>query len=321
MELIQSNIDFLWYGFNNIVQQALLSTVTYWATIASQTTSSTRQEVHAWIDRLPLMREWIGERQILNLQTRAYTLINKDYEATVEIDRNPLLDDQFGIFNARAQALGMSGALWPDQLVINALQNGDQTSATCYDGQPYFNASHPLDPDNAASATQSNLFTTAGSGARLLTSANFAFVRASMLAWKGANSFPVNTIPDTIYVPPLLDVTARQIVNSAFTAPAIAVGQNAASTVQSNVLNQLGFSVVMIPKLAGDDTTWYMGDTKTLGGIVRGIIFQIRQPVTIVQKTSPTDDNVFKTRKFLWGIDARGNAGYTLPFLLAKAGA
>src|SRR5712671_2864834 len=102
MELIQSNIDFLWYGFNNLVQQALMSTVTYWATIASQTTSSTRQEVHAWIDRLPLMREWLGERQILNLQTRAYTLINKDYEATVEIDRNPLLDDQFGIFNARA---------------------------------------------------------------------------------------------------------------------------------------------------------------------------------------------------------------------------
>jgi phage major head subunit gpT-like protein len=320
MELIQSNIDFLWFGFNNIVQQALMSTVTYWATIASQTTSSTRQEVHAWIDRLPLMREWLGERQILNLQTRAYTLINKDYEATVEIDRNPLLDDQFGIFNARAQALGMSGALWPDQLVIAALQNGDTTAATCYDGQPYFNASHPQDPDNAASPVQSNLFTTAGSGARLLTSANFAFVRASMMAWKGANAFPVNTMPDTIYVPPLLDVTARQIVQSAFTSTAVAVGQNAAAAPSSNVLQGMA-QVVTIPKLAGDDTTWYMADTKTLGAIVRGIIFQVRQPVQIVQKTSPTDDNVFKTRKFLWGIDARGNAGYTLPFLMAKAGA
>ncbi len=320
MELIQSNIDFLWYGFNNIIQQALLKTVTYWAQVASQTTSSTRQEVHAWIDRLPLMREWLGERQILNLQTRAYTLINKDYEATVEIDRNPLLDDQFGIFNARAQALGMSGALWPDQLVLTALQNGDTTAATCYDGQPYFNASHPLDPDNPASATQSNLFTTAGSGARLLTSANFAFVRASMMAWKGANNFPVNTMPDTIYVPPLLDVTARQIVQAAFTAPAVATGQNAAAVMQSNVLQGM-CRVITIPKLAGDDTTWYMADTATLGAIVRGLIFQIRQPVTVVQKTSPTDDNVFRTRKFLWGIDARGNAGYTLPFLIAKCGA
>jgi phage major head subunit gpT-like protein len=320
MELIQSNIDFLWYGFNNIVQQALMSTVTYWATIASQTTSSTRQEVHAWIDRLPLMREWLGERQILNLQTRAYTLINKDYEATVEIDRNPLLDDQFGIFNARAQALGMSGALWPDQLVINALQNGDATAAVCYDGQPFFNASHPQDPDNPSSPTQSNLFNTAGSGARLLTSANFAFVRASMMAWKGANGFPVNTMPDTVYVPPLLDVTARQIVLAAFTAPAAATGQNAAAAQQTNVLQGMA-QVVTIPKLAGDDTTWYTGDTKTLGAIVRGIIFQVRQPVQVVQKTAPTDDNVFKTRKFLWGIDARGNAGYTLPFLMAKCGA
>jgi len=320
MELTQGNIDFLFYGYQAIVQQALLATKIFWDQIASQTTSSTRQEVYAWIDRMPLMREWLGERQVLNLSSRAYVLPNKDYEATLELDRNVINDDQYGIYNTRAAMLGMSAALWPDNLVITALQNGDATSSTCYDGQPFYSASHPQDPDNSASATQSNLFTTAGSGATLLTSANFATVRAAMLAWKGANGFPVNTIPDTLYVPPALDVTARQIVKAAFTAPANAVGQNAASVMQSNVLADIPFRVVMVPKLAGQDTTWYMADTMTIGAIVKGIIFQMRQAPTFVQKTNPTDDNVFKTKKFLWGVDSRGNAGYTLPFLIAKCG-
>jgi len=319
MELTQGNIDFLFYGYQAIVQQALLATKTYYNTIASTTTSSTRQEVYAWIDRMPLMREWLGERQVLNLSSRAYVLPNKDYEATLELDRNVIQDDQYGIYNTRAAMLGMSAALWPDQIVIAALQTGDATTAICYDGQPFFSANHAQDPDNAASVVQSNLFTSAGSGATLLTSANFATVRASMMGWKGANGFPVNTMPDTLYVPPALDVTARQIVQAAYTAPAVGVAQNAAAAQQTNVLQGM-CQVVTIPKLAGQDTTWYLGDTMTIGAIVKGIIFQQRQAPVFVQKTSPNDDNVFKTKKFMWGVDSRGNAGYTLPFLLAKCG-
>lgn len=319
MDLTQGNLDFLFYGLQTRFQQAMLATKLYWDQIASPTTSATRQEVYGWLDRMPLMREWLGERQVLNLSTRAYVLANKDYEATIELDRDVILDDQYGVYGYKAAMLGMSAALWPDQLVIAALQNGDATTSLCYDGQPYFSANHPQDPDNSASAVQSNLFTTAGSGATLLTSANFATVRANMMAWKGANGFPINVMPDTIYVPPALDVTARQIVTSAFTAPAAAVGQNAASVQQSNVLQNM-CRVVTVPKLAGQDTTWYMADTMTIGAIIKGIIFQQRQSPTFVQKTAPTDDNVFKTRKFLWGVDSRGNAGYTLPFLITKCG-
>ena len=319
MELTQGNIDFLFYGLQNRVQQGLMSQQVFWQRFASLVPSSTRQEVYAWLDRMPLMREWLGARQVLNLSSRAYVLPNKDYEATLELDRNVILDDQYGIYGPRAQMLGMSAALWPDQITIAALQNGDTTAATCYDGQPFFSANHPIDPDNAASAVQSNLFTAAGSGATLLTSQNFNTVRANMIAWKGANGFPVYTVPDLVIVPPALEVTGRQIVKAAFTAPANATGQNAAAAQQTNVLQGMA-DVLVLPKLAGQDTTWYLADTMTIGAVIKGIVFQQRQAPVFVQKATPTDDNYFNKKKMLWGIDSRGNAGYTLPFLMAKCG-
>jgi phage major head subunit gpT-like protein len=47
-------------------------------------------------------------------------------------------------------------------------------------------------------------------------------------------------------------------------------------------------------------------------------VFQNRQNPEFVSKDDPTDDNVFMRRQFVYGVDARGNAGYSLPFLAYK---
>lgn len=319
MQLTQGNIDFLFYGLQQRFGGAFTRVKPLWPAFATQTTSSTRQEVYAWLDRMPKMREWLGERQLLNLSSRSYVLPNKDYEATLELDRNVILDDQFGIYNGRADMLGMQAAMWPDDLMTAALQNGDSTAALCYDGQPFFSANHPTDPDNPASAVQSNLYTTAGSGATPLTAANFNLVRSKLIAWQGTDARPIGVVPDLLIVPPALEVTARQILQATFIAPTAAVGQNAANTVQGNVLTGMA-DILVNPRLAGQDTTWYLADTKTIGAVVRPLIFQQRQAPVFVQKTSPTDENLFRAKKLLWGVDSRGNAGYTLPFLMVKCG-
>lgn len=40
------------------------------------------------------MREWIGDKVVKSLAAFNYTIRNKDWEATVEVDRNDIEDDQ-----------------------------------------------------------------------------------------------------------------------------------------------------------------------------------------------------------------------------------
>ncbi len=140
-----------------------------------------------------------------------------------------------------------------------------------------------------------------------------------MRGWLGANGQPIGVIPDLLQVPPLLEVHAKQINQAGFTAPAVATGQNAAAAQQTNVLAGLS-NVFVNPYLAGTDTTWYLQDTTTVGAMLKAFIFQQRQAPTYVMRTSPTDPSVFDRRMYLHGIDARGNAGVTFPFLAFKCG-
>ncbi len=43
---------------------------------------------------------------------------------------------------------------------------------------------------------------------------------------------------------------------------------------------------------------------------VKPLIYQQRKKAKFVSLTAETDDNVFMKKKFLYGADSRGNAGY-----------
>jgi phage major head subunit gpT-like protein len=59
----------------------------------------------------------------------------------------------------------------------------------------------------------------------------------------------------------------------------------------------------------GSGPYWYLLD---LSSTLKPIIFQSRKKRQFVAKHSLTDDNVFHQKKFLYGVDARYNAGYGL---------
>lgn len=60
---------------------------------------------------------------------------------------------------------------------------------------------------------------------------------------------------------------------------------------------------------AGAGPAWYLMDTSRS---VRPIIWQEREKYDFVSKTNKTDDNVFMDDRFLYGVDARVNAGFGL---------
>ena len=60
---------------------------------------------------------------------------------------------------------------------------------------------------------------------------------------------------------------------------------------------------------AGASAAWYLLDTSRT---IKPLIFQERLPYELQEMTDSSDQNVFKNDEFLYGVRARGNAGYGL---------
>ena len=67
--------------------------------------------------------------------------------------------------------------------------------------------------------------------------------------------------------------------------------------------------LLVVPELAANPEQWFLLCTKRP---VKPFIFQNRRKAQLVAKDSPTDDNVFMKKEFIYGVDARCNAGYGL---------
>ncbi len=315
MIINQATLDFLFYQAEFRFQQAYLNTPVFFDQISTEVPSSTRENHYGWLGRLPRLREWIGERQVNNLSSRGYVIANKDFEGTVGIKKPDIEDDQFGLFNMSLDLLAQQAKLWPELRVVDALQNGHTTAAAyaCFDGQPFFSASHPVNPDNAGAGTYSNY----SASALALTAPNYQTARQTMMSYTGEDGNPLGIVPNVLMVPPQLEATARQILNADFIAPAAALGGNSAGVVQSNVLKGSA-NLIVNPYLAAQATTWYLFSTQFP---IRPLLWQLRKAPVFVSKIGLDDETVFRMNEFQYGVDSRGNAGFSLPFLAYKAAA
>jgi phage major head subunit gpT-like protein len=307
VQITPAVLDAIFYNFNTLYQGAYARYQPWYTRVAAVVPSTSRENRYAWMRLIPRLREWVGERILRNVEAAGYTLVNKDWESTVELDRNEIQDEQLGVFSPLLQMMGEQAARLGDDLVVQALQSGNTN--LCFDGQSFFNASHPVgDP---AGSTYQNLW----ASGMALNAANFTTVRQTMMAYRGEDGKPLMVTPNLLVVPPQLEVTARQILQATYIAPAAALGQNAAGQNQSNVLVGMA-DILVIPELASEADAWYLLDnTKP----IKPFVYQLRKAPTFTALTDPTTENVFMRKKFIYGVDARSNAGYSLPFLAARA--
>lgn len=123
--------------------------------VATVITSTASAETYGWLGKFPKMREWIGERQIKDMEAHGYTITNKDFEATVGVARNDIEDDNLGIYAPLFQEMGHSAAQQPDDLVFSLLKAGRTT--LCFDGQNFFDTDHPGFNEAGAEISVSNI--------------------------------------------------------------------------------------------------------------------------------------------------------------------
>ncbi|MBQ4796965.1 head protein, partial [Pectobacterium versatile] len=89
--------------------------------VAMLVPSTGKENDYSWLSQFPKMKEWIGDKDIESLEALNYTVRNKDWEATVEVDRNHIEDDQLLGYGMQAQAAGQSAAELPADIVFALL--------------------------------------------------------------------------------------------------------------------------------------------------------------------------------------------------------
>lgn len=142
MEVNAAALAGIYTNFSTVFNKAL-TTIDPMHNLVAMTVPSTGKQVdYKWLGNIPQMREWIGDRQIKNLEAFSYAIKNKKYESTISVDRDDIDDDEIGVYTPIIQGLAHAAANHPSQLVFSLLKNGfDQP---CYDGQYFFDADHPV---------------------------------------------------------------------------------------------------------------------------------------------------------------------------------
>jgi phage major head subunit gpT-like protein len=282
---------------NDLTQQfrlALQSATPFYPSLCTEVNSNRAEENYGFLGSVPGMSEWLGDRSFKQLRAGRFSIRNKDYEASLEVLRNDIDDDQLMMYETTMSDLGAEAMLHPDELLVTAIEAGDETE--CFDGQYFYDTDHSW----GDSGTQSNKLTTAAATGTTPTVAEFksSFESAcvALLGFtndqgKKLNRPIVGSLNSLTVAVPL---ALRQTAYDALTATVNASGATNVVIDRPNIVTIPGFSSA---------ATYWVFNTE---GAIRPFVFQRRKPLSLQWKG--LDDREFKTLKFM--ADARYNLGY-----------
>lgn len=272
--------------FNN----AFDATLSQWQQTAMLVPSSSGQNDYTWLSKFPKMRKWVGDKVIKALEAFKYTVINDDWEATVEVDRNDIEDDSLGIYKPQAEMAGYSAKQLPDEIVADLKNNAFANK--CYDGQYFYDSDHPV---GEAKTSTSNLGTVVLSGATQAAAlASYGVARTAIMSFKDDEGRPLGLVPDTLEVPPALETQGKRLVEM----------EKLADDTPNPYYKTA--KLVVNPRLTST-TAWFLHVTSMP---VKPFVYQERKAPVFVEQTDPQTDNVFMRKKFRFGAEARIAGGY-----------
>lgn len=270
------------------------ATTSHYRDLSTRVPSTSDRETYKWLGTVPQLREWGAGRLARGLRTESYSIENLKYEATIEVDRDEIADDQTGQIRLRVGELAERAATHKDYLIAQLLISGESTGFPGYDGQPFFSSSHV----SGGSGSQSNLLmsdvTTPSNPTTEEFKGSIRQAISRLLSYKDDQGEPmpgnatglVCVVPPGLYFP-ALEALYATVVNAT-----------------SNVLEGAA-RVISLPWLT-DATKWYLLKTD---GVVRPFLFQDREPIEFTALTDASDDG-FKREKHLYGVRARYRMTY-----------
>ena len=282
------NLDEIFFNLKAEYDRHWEDTVALWPKFAMLIGSMSRENQYKWLSKFPRMREWIGDKTIKQFEGFSYTIRNKDWEATVEVDRNDIEDDMVNIYAPPAQMAGYSAKRFPDEIVFELVNNG--FANLCYDGKAFFATDHPVGERQV-----SNKGTKALAGDTLANAmASFGAARTALLKQTDEEDRPLGVMPDLLLVPSALYDTATALM----TAERLEDGK-------ANIYK--GSAEVLHSPWLTSSTAWFLMDTKKP---IKPFIYQERKKPDFVQQTDMSSDGVFMRKHYRFGVECRANGGY-----------
>lgn len=286
----KSNLTAVFISLKTTFNKAFDAAPSIWEKTTMKVPSGSSQNDYTWLSRFPKMIKWLGSKTVKALKAFTYTVINDDYEATVEVDRNDIEDDNLGIYAPMAQEAGFSSKQLPDE--IDAELKNNAFTNLCYDGQYFYDTDHAV-----AGASVSNKGTAALSAAtKALVAASYGAARLAIMNFRDDEGRPLGLIPNILEVPPALEATAKLICNN--------------PKLEDDKPNPyFGTAEVLVNPRLTSSIAWMLHVTNRP---LKPFIYQERKAPVFVQQINPETEDVFMRKKFKFGAEARAAGGYGL---------
>ena len=298
MYINNANLDLIFRAAATNFQGALTGTPTVYGDLCTTIPMQTRQVTQGWIDRVPQMRKWLGNRVVNSVVSLAKPYLAEPYEHTMSLSKWDIIDNMLFNFNMAVSMQGEAVAKQPDKLLWDFTQVAASNAALGYDGVPVYSTVHPILNGYAGGvpagtpATQSNLALNTP-----LTFDNYTAVRAQMRSWKGADGAPMAIMPTLLVVPPAMEAKGKLILEADFLSN---INGNAAAP-QSNTYK--GSAKLLVnPWMADWQTNWFLYDTSK---VIKPFADNELTPPAFTYLTNPNDPNVFNMAEFLYGAERR----------------
>lgn len=257
--------------------------------IITETQSTSDSEKYGWLGEVPQMREWVDERQLSGLNDFDYSIPNRDYEATLKVNRNVKDDDQLGAVQVRIRDLAARARTHARKLLFDQIALG--VTDLSYDGVPFFSASHVEGDsgtqDNIVAGTSTAPYTTAQ------WQADFCSARERMRGFKDDQGEPRNEgdMELLVVAPPSLEC----VIDEVLTADML-----------NNTTNTLkGAAKKLISSRLPADEDWYLFSTS---GLIKPFVMQKRSNITF--ESLEKGERAFMRKELLFGVDYRVGFGF-----------
>ncbi|AXF75278.1 Mu-like prophage major head subunit gpT family protein [Erwinia tracheiphila] len=141
----KQNLNTIYVGVKAAFNKRYGEATPLYPQISTKIPSTNKSNAYPFLGSFPSLQEWVGERVIKNLIAHNFSIENRKFESTVSISREDIEDDNIGMVPSMVSDMADAAANHPDELLFELIKQG--FSKKCYDGQPFFAATHPLTLD------------------------------------------------------------------------------------------------------------------------------------------------------------------------------
>ncbi len=275
-------------NFNTAFNKALMESKLAYQPIVTEFQSDAPVEQYNWLGSVPLMKKWVGDREMAKLVAEKYQITNVDWANGIEVSRDDLRDDKLGLVATRIGDLARQGLKRIDAEVANILNNAFGASGgLTYDGQ------YLIDTDHTASTQAGQTAQSNSAGTTAISATAFEAGIEAMMAFKDDFGEPMGIFPTHLVVGPSAWAAARLIVQQ---------------ITQASGAQNLNYSLVQLvvnPRITGNK--WFLVD---MSQGVGPLILQMRQPPVFRDPNLGENSMEFFMRKaFRYGADMTFGTG------------